>query len=487
MSDDIESFSALMNLERTSTIFLTSKKWPSEKTENRWTKFISYLNSLSLEDASYENISTKKLELLQKLLDSFYEDKGHDINIIIRVGKRILPQMISAIPKLKVNNISIAQFENEQYLLLLFNNIPELYFRSIAIPLMKYYLNSGNQTQSLKDFIRHVYSSLNKHDPAYISNIEIFLSEQKLCNSLKNLKAQNYSEALSKLQIAENFKTSLYFKLRFFYWIFSLKAYSYNLIKENYSDIKNCTEDEKKLLLARIIVAAHESGRGSESDDFIKKIDADFFYKDGIDKTEDEYWILLGDEYKNDTTQKLLNKAHTYYVNIFTRFIITKFYDSLGEIASDRSGQARAEFWRKYGTSDSFVDIKLVLNNWQRRRVFAGLTPNEIKIFNKHCIRCDNEGLTESAVFVIIFNSKIIVDYAQNAHSGQVFNSDNPYITNLIHRYSVANSKEFNYFKTGSIFDNPWGEGRIIHRGYYWQSKTGRMLSRNNIYPGNEK
>ena len=487
MSNDIESFSALMNLERTSTLFLTTKKWPSEKTETRWTKFISYLNSLSLEDTSYENISTKKLELLQKLLDSFYADTEHDINIILRVGKRILPQMISAIPKLKVNNISICESENEQYLLLLFNNIPKPYFRSIAIPLMKYYLNSGNRAQVLIDFIRLVYSTLQKNDAAYISNIELFLSEQELCNRLKNLKAQNYSEALSKLQIPEKYKTSLYFKLYFFYWIFSLRAYSYNLIKDNYTDIKNCTEDEKKLLLARIIVAAHESGRGSESDDFIKKIDTDFFYKDGIDKTEEEYWILLGDEYKNDANQRLLNKAHTYYVNIFTRFIITKFYDSLGEIASDRSGQARAEFWRKYGTSDAFVDIKLVLNNWQRRKVFAGLTSNEIRIFNKHCIRCDNEGYTESAVFVIIFTSKIIVDYVQNGHSGQVFNSDNTYINNLLHRYSVANSKEFNYFTSGSIFNNPWGEGRIIHRGYYWQSETGRMLSRNNIYPGNEK
>ncbi len=487
MNDDIKSFSALMNLERASTIFLTTRKWPSEKTEKNWNKFIAYLNSLFSEESSVENLTTKKLELLQKLFDYFISDPVHDINKIIRAGKRILPQMIFAIPKLTINKIPIDAAENERYLLLFFNNIPKTYFGSISIPIMKYYLNSGKQSQIIKNFIRLIFSSLETTDSAYIPNIELYISEQELRKKLTNLKAPSYNDALTKLGVAEKFKNSLYFKLHFFYWIQSLRTYSYDLIKDNYTDIKNCTEDEKKLLFAKIIIFAHDSINDKKSDEFIKRIDADFFRNDEVDKTEKDYWILLGKEHKTAENEALLNKAHTYYLNIFTRFIITKFYDSLGEIASDRSGQARAEFWRKYGTSEAFVDIKLILNDWQRSRVFAGLNLNEIKIFNKHCIHCDNNSYSESAVFVIIFNSKIVVDYVQNAHSGQIFNSTNPYITNLLHRHFVSNSKEFNYFSSGSIFNNPSGEGRFIHSGYYWQTKIDQVLSQNNIYPGNDK
>lgn len=487
MNDDIKSFSALMNLERASTIFLTTRKWPSEKTEKNWDKFITYLNSLSSEEPPFENLTTKKLELLQKLFDSFISDSAHDINRIIRVGKKVLPQMISAIPKLTINKIPIDDEKNERYLLLFFNNIPKTYFRSISIPIMKYYLNSGKQSLIIKSFIRLIFSSIQTTDAAYISNIELFLSEKELRKKLKNLKAPTYNNALTKLDVAEKFKNSLYFKVHFFYWIQSLRIYNYDLIKDNYTDIKNCTEDEKKLLLAKIIIFAHDSMNGKKNDEFIKRIDADFFRKDEVDKTEKDYWILLGSEYKTAENEALLNKAHAYYVNIFTRFIITKFYDSLGKIANDRSGQARAEFWRKYGTSEAFVDIKLILNDWQRNQVFAGLNLNEIKIFNKHCIQCDNNSYSESAVFVIIFNSKIVVDYVQNNHSGQVFNSNNPYITNLLHRHFISNSKEFNYFTSGSVFNNPLGEGRIIHSGYYWQTKIDQALSQNNIYPGNDK
>ncbi len=485
MSDSIESFSALMKLERTSSLFY--KKWPSNDTEKRWNQFISHLNSLSSEDSSFENLSHKKIELLQNLLDAYISDPEHDINIILRGGKRVLPQMTSAIPKLTINKIGFDETENEQNLLLLLNNIPKRSFKPIAIPLMKYYLNSGKQTRIIKDYIRLVFSSFQPSDAAYISNLEIFLSENELQKRLYAIQTGTYNDALSRLGIAEKYKSSLYFKLHFFDWISTLNEYSYNLIADNNTEIVNCTEDEKKIILARIIVYAHDSIKGKERDDFVKKVDVNFFEKKGIDKTEKEYWTIVSEKYKTEKNIQLLKDAHIYYSNIFTRFIITKFYDSLAEIASDRSGHARAEFWRKYGSSEEFVNIKLVLNGWQRREVFKGLFPEEARIFDKHCIKCDNNSDLESAVFVIIFTSKIIVDYVQNGHSGQVFNSENAYIKNLINRHSVINSREFNYFTTGSVLDNyRYTEGRILHNGKNWQRKTTLFLNSNGIYPGSD-
>ena len=484
--NDIESFSALMNLSRTETNNLIDNRWPDEAFEKKWNSFIDYLKSFNDEENSIAEITDKKLQLLQKLLDLFFASPDQNIDIIRNGSKKNIPQILYSINRLEVNGKPFSDIENHDSFIMFLTKIPNADFPKIAVPLMKYYLGSIKPDKDLKTAISTIFSTFNSSLSVYERDINLYIDSEYMDNKLhQEKKGTTLNEVLLNIGVSNRYISTPYMRSLFFSWFFELSKYNYELLQKNKTSIDECTSDEKKLLFASIINNTFTRNSNTDRDTFIRKVDEEFFPTPKIDKTESEYWSLVTAALDTEKTQRLLNNAHRFYVNIFTRFIITKFFDSLSDIASDRNGQARANYWRRYGTSEAFVDIKIVINSWQKRRVFAGLTSSEMQKFSKHVIQNSSEGQSESPVFIIVFKTKIVAIFLQTGHSAQVFNSDNTTIRNLIHRSYVDTSKDFSIYTTGSLYNNYDGQGRVIQNGY-WQYNFTYFLQRNGIIQGKE-
>lgn len=487
MSDsEIESFSALMDLSRTATINLTDNQWPDKSFDKKWNSFIDYLKSFSDEENGLAEITDRKLQLLQKLLDLFFASEEKDISIIRSGSKKNIPQILYSLNRLIVDDKPLSDRDNLSNFILFLNKIPESDYPKIAVPLLKYYLRSTKPEEELNPVIVSVFSKFNSSHAVYEKDINLYIDYDHITSKLRqSLKGSTLGEVLIKIGVSERYITTTYMKSLFFVWFFSQSHFDQELLSKNKTSIDECTSDEKKLLLASIINSTYQRSSISDKDTFIRNVDETYFPTPTIDKTEDEYWSLVTPHLDTDNNNNLLRNAHRYYVNIFTRFIITKFFDSLSDIASDRNGQARANYWRRYGTSDAFVDIKLVINSWQRRRVFAGLTPSEARKFSKHVIENSSDAMSESPVFIIVFETKTVAIFLQTGHSAQVFNTDNPTIRNLLHSSYVYSSKAFSIYTSGSLYNNYDGQGRVIQNGY-WQYNFTHFLSRNGITQGKE-
>ncbi|MBR5033261.1 MAG: hypothetical protein IKX70_06300 [Treponema sp.] len=486
MSDDIESFSALMDLTRTSTINLTDNRWPDEQFSKHWNDFIGYLKSFSDEENGLSDITDRKLELLQKLVDLFFKSEEKDINIIRNGNKKNISQILYAINRLEINKKPLSDESNLDNLILLLSKIPQEDYPRIAVPLLRFYLSSVNPEERLSPRIITIFSKLDPSKAIFEKDIQLYVNHQyivdKLCQSGKGTILE---EALRTIGVSERYLTTPYMRALFYIWFFSLKKFTYDLLEKNKTNIHECTSDEKKLLFAKIIVSTFNKDLVQDKDTFIRKVDENYFPTPKIDKTEEEYWSLINSELQSDKNVALLKSAHSLYINIFTRFIITQFFDSLSDIAGDRNGQVRANYWRRYGSSDSFVDIKIVVNSWQKRRVYEGLTPSERSIFAKHIIINQSEGYTEVPVFIMIFKSKTVVVFLQTGHSAQVFNSDNAIIQNILKSPYVYSSKELTIYTTGTVYESREGQGRVIQSGS-WQFYFSLFLSRNGIHQGKE-
>lgn len=487
MSDsEIESFSALMDLSRTATINLTDNQWPDKNFDKKWNSFIDYLKSFSDEENGLAEITDRKLQLLQKLLDLFFASEEKDISIIRSGSKKNIPQILYSLNRLVVDDKPLSDRENLTNFILLLNKIPESDYIKIAVPLLKYYLRSTKPEEELNPIIVKVFSTFNSSLAVYEKDIDLYVNYDHLASKLRqSVKGTTLDEVLVRVGVSERYVTTTYMKSLFFLWFFSQSHYDQELLEKNKTNIDECTSDEKKLLLASIINSTYLRSSISDKDIFIRTTDEKYFPTPTIDKTEDEYWTLVTSDLDTQNNINLLHSAHKYYVNIFTRFIITKFFDSLSDIASDRNGQARANYWRRYGTSDAFEDIKLVINSWQRRRVFAGLTSSEAKKFSKHVIVNSSDGYSESPVFIIVFKTKTVAIFLQTGHSAQVFNTDNPTIRNILHSSYVYSSKALSIYTAGSLYNSYDRQGRVIQNGY-WQYNFTHFLSRNGITQGKE-
>ena len=493
---DIESFSALMQLTRTATINLTDNQWPDEKLDKKWNGFIDFLNSFNNEENKIAEITDKKLVLLQRLVDQFFNSEKKDISIIRNGSKKNIPQIIYSINKIIVNGLPFSDKENLGSFIFFLKKIPKEDYEKIAIPLMKFYLNSINPEEKLKPAIHQVYSKLDPSLVIFEKDINLYLEPSYLFEKLyQSHKETLLEEALKRVGISERYLSTVYMKSLFFKWFFKLHRYDSEIIQKNKDYIDNCTSDEKKLLFAAIIVSKY-SGNDVQNkddvikenkDDFIREIDRTIFPTPTIDKTEDEYWNIVNSDLETASNKKLLNFAHQYYVNIFTRFIITKFFDSLAGATNDYNGQVRANYWRRFGTSDAFVDIKLVLNSSQKTSVLSHLAQSEKQIFSKHIIQNYSYASSESALFVMVFKTKTVAVFLETGNAAQVFDSDSPTIKRLLNSSYVSTVRKFKVFGVddGTIYNRFDGQGRVIQNGD-WQYYFTHFLRKNGIVQGKE-
>ncbi len=482
---EIESFSALMNLSRTATNSFSQNQWPDKNLDKKWSDLISYLYSFGDEENNLSEITDRKLEQLQKRVDLFFASENHDISIIRLGSPKNIPQIIYSITKIMVNKRPLSDKENWDNLLLFIQNIPKEDYEKIAVPLMKYYLSSDNPETELTPVVRSIFSTFEPSMSVYEKDMNLYVDSNYIATKLMQAeKRMTLNETLKDIGVSEKYMTTVYMKSLFFIWFFTLNLYTIELLQQNKSSIDECTSDEKKLLFAAVIVSTFNQNviPKAEKDDFIRRVDKDFF-PTSYDKTEKQYWTIVNSKLETVLNKKKLDAAHKYYTTIFTRFIITRFFDSLGSVAKDYNGQARAEYWRRYGNSDAFVDIKLVLNNYQKRLVLSGLVQNEKQIFTKHIITNYSDGNNESPLFVMIFETKIIAVFLETGNAAQVFDSENPAIKKLLNSSHVSTVKEFKIFgvEDGTIRNRYDGQGRVIQNGD-WQYYLDEFLEDNGIY-----
>ena len=485
---DIESFSALMQLTRTATINLTDNQWPNKDVDKKWNNFIDYLKSFSNEENKIAEITDKKLVLLQRLVDQFFNSEKRDISIIRNGSRKNIPQIIYSINKLIVKGLPFSDKENLNNFLFFLQKVPKEDYEKIAIPLMKFYLNSINPEEKLKPAIRLIFSKLDSSLVIYEKDLNLYLDSSYLIEQLyQSHKETLLEDALKRVGVSERYLSTVYMKSLFFKWFFKLHRYDIEIIQKNKDFIDNCTADEKKLLFAAIIVSTYSRNDVQNKDDFIRRIDQTVFLTPTIDKTEDEYWSIVNSNLETTSNKKVLNLAHQYYVNIFTRFIITKLFDSLTSATNDDNGQVRANYWRRFGTSDAFVDIKLVLNSYQKRIVLSDLTQSEKQIFSKHIIPNYSDASSESPLFVMIFKRKTVAVFLETGNAAQVFDSDSTVIQRLINSSYVSTVREFKVFGVddGTIYNRFDGQGRVIQSGD-WQYYFTHFLRQNGIVQGKE-
>ncbi|OJF77349.1 MAG: hypothetical protein BKP49_02480 [Treponema sp. CETP13] len=482
MNTDIQSYSALMSLNRTTTNTLNDI-WPDEPLEKSWKEFIKYLDSFNNKYDIIENISEKKIFDLQKLLKTFFENPKSNINIFT---KQNLIKIIANIHRIKINNSPFDSEKNEKKLLVFFDSINKHDYSTIAVPIMRYYLSYEDPKKFIQQLVFKVFSTLKKKDPFYISDLQLYTNRKYTEGKINSVKAETLYAVLQKIGISSTYIYTRYFNSFFLSWFLSLNNFTLEFLKANKKLIDNSTNDEKIIFFAHVIIKSYANNFSLKNDDFIRTIDKEIFPTPNKDKTEKTFWNLADSKYKTIKYNEMMNSAHKYYQSIFNRFIITQFYDSLTQVAGDKRGKERAEFWRKYGNSKQMSDIKFVVNSIQKNIIFEDLTEEYKTIFLKHCINNKSTSKYEAPIFIIIFYTKILVDYFQTGHSGQVFNSDNKKIKSLLVKKSIENTKTLNIYREGSVFNNLSGEGRITHIGR-WRRNTIRLLSYNNIFPGSKK
>lgn len=486
--NDIESFSALMQLTRTATINLTDNQWPNEDVDKKWNGFITYLKSFGNEDNKLADITDKKVVLLQKLIDQFFNSNKYDISIIRNGSRKNIPQIIYSSNKLIVNGLPFSDKENLENFIIFLKKVPKADYEKVAVPLMKFYLNSINLEEKLQPVIRLIFSKLNSSLVIFENDINLYLDSSYLMERLQRSHKETLLEdALKRVGVSERYLSTVYMKSLFFKWFFKLHRYNLEIIYKNKDFIENCTADEKKLLFSSIIISTYSRNDVQHKDDFIREIDRAIFPTPTIDKTEDEYWSIVNSNLETSANKKLLNLAHKYFVNIFTRFIITKFFDSLSGVTNDYNGQVRANYWRRFGTSDAFVDIKLVLNSYQKRLILSDLAQSEKQIFSKHIIQNYSDASSESALFVMIFKRKTVAVFLETGNAAQVFDSDNTTIKRLLNSSYVSTVREFKVFGVddGTIYNRFDGQGRVIQNGD-WQYYFTNFLRQNGIVQGKE-
>lgn len=478
MSDKLKSYDALLKLEKLD--FLSHASWPSSETEKKWSDLVLFFNSFSSEEYNNANVSNTKIKFLTKLFIQFLEAPKHPIEIFIVTGKRTLSQIITFSDRIKINNIKLCNDAKKIGLFL--DKVPLEYYSQIFDSLMKLYLNTYETNSFLIDYIKKIYSKIEVSDNNDSYDLEVFFDQNLLIKKLTQKEALTYTEVLTKCLIKDKFQNTLYFNSMYFNWIFNVKKYTYDFIQSNYSSISLLTEDEKKLLFAKIINVVFTNNSIKNSDELIRSIEENFFENKDI-KFEKEYWSLKNEIYKTEENELLLQNAFILYKNIFTRLLITTFFNLIKDNAKDYSGQDRASFWTRYSNSTSFNEVKLVLTSHDRYSIFKNLKDNEKVFFRKHCLDNLSTNLNEPPVFIMIFDSKIIVEFAQNNNALQFFNSDNPNITNLIHRSSVPSSQVFKINKNNIGKYSGYGEGRLTHNSN-WRINISMILNANGIYPG---
>ena len=208
---DIESFSALMQLTRTATINLTDNQWPDKKLDKKWNDFIDYLKSFNNEENKIAEITDKKLVVLQRLVDQFFNSEKRDISIIRNGSRKNIPQIIYSINKLIVNGLPFSDKENLNNFLFFLQKVPKEDYDKIAIPLMKFYLNSINPEEKLKPAIRLIFSKLDSSLVIYEKDLNLYLDSSYLIEQLyQSHKETLLEDALKRVGVSERYLSTVY-------------------------------------------------------------------------------------------------------------------------------------------------------------------------------------------------------------------------------------------------------------------------------------
>lgn len=480
MNDKIHSIHNLQNLSRLVTLTFTNASWPSDTLKEKLDQSITNLESFADDSTRYTNISEQKLQRIQSLIDQFYVNQ--DISIFTNGGKNIFRYIIHSLSKIIVNKLPLTDTKNIDNLVILLESFPVSTYPDIAEPIMKLFLSNIQIKDNFKDIISTVFNSLPKNSQFYEENLELYTDKRYIKNRLsEEFSASALTTALVRIGVSHRYLNTPYMSSLFFSWFIHFSQYPEKLINQNISNIENCTNDEKKILFAKIIVSTFENSTIENKDIFIKQLDKVIFPTQNLDKTEVSYWQVK-DEFSE--FKPLLTKAHILYKAIFARFIITQFFDVLYESSADYNGRARANYWRQYSSSSSFQDIRLVMNTAQRALIDKKLQPDERKIFDAHTIYSLKNTQTEPPAFVIIFKQKVVVEFLKTGHAAQIYNPDNHIVQYLLKNKYIDSSTSLKLYTFGSVYNSDDGEGRVIHNGYSWPAYLMQFLKQNGIHKG---
>lgn len=480
MNDTIQSVQNLQDLSRLVTLTFTNNSWPSDALKDKLNQCIANLESFADESTRYTNISGQKLQRIQTLIDQFYTN--HDSSIFANGGKNIFRYIIHSLSKLIVNKLPLADYKNIDNLVILLESFPVSTYSDIAEPIMKLFLSNTQIKDNFKDIISTIFNSLSKNSQFYEEDLELYTDRRYIKNCLsKEFSASVLTTALVRIGVSHRYLNTPYMNSLFFSWFIHFSQYSENFINQNKSNIENCTNDEKKIIFAKIIVSTFENNTTRDKDTFIKEVDKVIFPTQNLDKTEVSYWQVK-DEFSE--FKPLLTKAHILYKAIFARFIITQFFDVLYESSADYNGRARANYWRQYSSSSSFRDIKLVMNREQSTLIYKSLKPDERKIFAAHTIISLKNTQTEPPAFVIIFQQKVVVEFLKTGHAAQIYNPDNHIVQYLLKSKYIDSSTELKLYTFDSVYSSADGQGRVLHHGYNWPINLMSFLTKNGIHTG---
>lgn len=480
MSDTIQSIHNLQDLSRLVTLTFTNTSWPSKELKEKLDRCITNLENFADESTRYTNISEHKLQRIQSIINQFYTD--YDVSIFANGGKNIFRYIIHSLSRLIVNNLPLSDHQNIDNLIILLENFPSSTYPDIAEPIMKLLLSYIHPENKLKDIVCSIFNSLPTNSPFYEKDLNLYTDRRYIKNILsKEFSASALTTALARIGVSHRYLNTPYMNSLFFSWFIHLSQYSERLINQNKSNIENCTNDEKKIVFAKIIVNTFEISTIKDKDTFIKEVDKVIFPTQNLDKTEVSYWQVKEEfsEFK-----PLLTKAHILYKAIFARFIITQFFDVLYESSADYNGRARANYWRQYSSSTSFRDIKLVMNREQSTLIYKSLKPDERKIFAAHTIISLKNTQTEPPAFVIIFQQKVVVEFLKTGHAAQIYNPDNHIVQYLLKSKYIDSSTELKLYTFDSVYSSADGQGRVLHHGYNWPINLMSFLTKNGIHTG---
>lgn len=479
-----DSFRSLEELFRTITVLPKAKDWPSSILADKLEEHIVFLKSFGNETSGISDVSEERLQKLQKLLDSFFSDKRHKIQIIIESNINNLIKILYNSNKLFVEGKSLSDPENFSNLEILIHHIDKPLYPKIIKVLMMIYLSNSVHDLRLFNEIEHINEKLPPDSKEFISNINLYSDETEVLNNLRLIDSRNYLSNLIQIGIKEDYIHTLYFSEFFTKWIFSLKRFDTETIYQNSTLIKLLPVDHCKILFARTIVYIKNNKGIDKAKQEIENIREQIFFNLEGDPTEKSYWTVINSTlFSIDYADALIEACRI--MNIFlSRDIIKKFFDFMGN-QDDSTTVERSNFWRPYCASKQFENIHIVLTNQQKRNLYENLKPNEQFQFNRHLISNLSSGINESPALIISFRNKTIVEFTNIGNATQVINSDSAIIKSVIDYGKVYNTKSLKIYSQKSIFTTYSGEGTIKHSSG-WARKTKIFLSNHGIQDGNE-
>ncbi|MBR6198721.1 MAG: hypothetical protein IKQ61_00505 [Spirochaetales bacterium] len=479
------TFDTLMNMERDITLAFNQQPWPSESLDEIVNSAIESIRRFcgdSYDD--YTNLSSDKIQQLQKMLDVFFADNHHNIKLITGGNRRNICRILYNQEKLYVNNIKLSDKANIENLILLINATDKTLHPLIAKVVMMLYLNIGFTNEQFRLCVQNVYSDIDKENKSYIHNIDLYLNSDKLISILNSVSPGEYHRTLEAIGIRREFIECRYFRKMFFDWLFTITQNYISVLKTNVDLIRKCTLDELKLLFAKAIMSLYDSGKFFTETD-INNIDSMINQNDDTDKSDENYWKITNISLNTNANRELLKNAYRIIKALFSQLLLNTFFDFLGEGSS--ISRERSEFWRPYCFSAQLINIKLCLNNSQRRLVHKKLSWKNWQIFIKnHLIENDSDGINESPVLLLVFTTKTIAEFTLVGNATQVYDTNNPKIHRLVNSNHIYSAKDFKFYgqEDSLAFYSADGVGRIIHNGD-WMYMTSSFLQRNHILPGN--